>query len=769
MKSFNRILSCGAVAAALLPVVASAQDVARYMTPDGTVLCESPLYSGQPLFNMRPVDYGDPALGFTVTPQGYYGEGAVQEITFIPAGSVAHQIEVTEVPEDVEVTMTIIGSHGTRMPLRAGENNDLVSGTLVKLTVNIQEPGLFPRLLVNADYFNNPQYGSFMPMQAQMALPNTFWPVMSTATAEARALWVAQMTGQPCPPEFAETPGVWFKEAGDGNCWSIVVEMPNADTDLVVDYVYDIDENGQPTDNLLYQSWISQLFWEKALQQTYIAYGNFNAQFMNGEPFLGSFADDAYSNFFGRYGPSLLNMEYATNGATWMSAMPWQYALHLVDSANMVLAVGGSEFGEQRTACMRFLRGLGYLRLLQFYAPRWEDSAGGSVPCTPLYEKFGPLNAPLASMSDVIDFCRNDLEYAKAYLPRQEANPGTITYWTACGMLTRLALLCHDWQAACDNAAEVLDQFPLTSNAQMQSGFFAHQPSWVWTGTFNTYRLGYYNAQAMNAINGVYVTMWRMGTWNGAIDYNLFKTAWDISSDDIRLQQFAMPQTTKASASTFLSKANRTTMLFDAPLPVKSGFPEWIDGNMPEGYQYFENLRDYPCFQFGQQAKFWAATDNPYGGGDVCLMRADEMLLAQAEANVMLGNNAEARQLISTLSEMRGSGAESAVPTESEGLLDYIRLQRRIELWGEGQAWTDTKRWNLPVSRQAFGDLDNLGNWPEHFAFTTPADAANGWRFVIPNAALRSNPSIDIESLGYTQYSAGIPNNAPMKVSADKE
>ena len=129
-------------------------------------------------------------------------------------------------------------------------------------------------------------------------------------------------------------------------------------------------------------------------------------------------------------------------------------------------------------------------------------------------------------------------------------------------------------------------------------------------------------------------------------------------------------------------------------------------------------------------------------------MRAAEMLLTEAEAAYHNGDESTALNCLKELMAQRdetydfqGTGVD---------LLDEIRLQRRIELWGEGFCWFDYKRWNIPMERKAW-DADNLeecGGWPNTLARKFETDFMYGWRVAIPQREFTYNKLADPKLLG---------------------
>ena len=71
--------------------------------------------------------------------------------------------------------------------------------------------------------------------------------------------------------------------------------------------------------------------------------------------------------------------------------------------------------------------------------------------------------------------------------------------------------------------------------------------------------------------------------------------------------------------------------------------------------------------------------------------------------------------------------------TGGAALLEEVKLQRRLELWGEGFNWFDYKRWNEVIEYKTFdNNIENMGSYPTTVAATYQPDFMNGWRAAIP-------------------------------------
>ena len=129
----------------------------------------------------------------------------------------------------------------------------------------------------------------------------------------------------------------------------------------------------------------------------------------------------------------------------------------------------------------------------------------------------------------------------------------------------------------------------------------------------------------------------------------------------------------------------------------------------------------------GGQLKFYVF-DTP-GVGYLPFIRSSEMVLIEAEANYFLNNEAAAQAALVELNATSGRNAEYTCTKTGDALWNEIMDYRELELWGEGFAWSDYKRWNRDVIRNGF---DKGGNAHISIATTIPASGANKWTWDVP-------------------------------------
>lgn len=136
------------------------------------------------------------------------------------------------------------------------------------------------------------------------------------------------------------------------------------------------------------------------------------------------------------------------------------------------------------------------------------------------------------------------------------------------------------------------------------------------------------------------------------------------------------------------------------------------------------------------QTKFKASMPNSFEFDD-CYMRVSEMYLNAAEAAARMDDLDKAKGYLNQLILKRDS-APPALPTTKDELIKKILLERRIELWGEGFAFRDIKRLQLPLQRPTGAGNHLAGNVR---VTTLPAgDPKFNWK--IPRYELDANPNL---------------------------
>lgn len=502
--------------------------------------------------------------------------------------------------------------------------------------------------------------------------------------------------------------------------------------------------------------------------------------------------------------------EQICGGAPWtrenyvLNYLPWKYAYTLIQQANQIIVnidnAEGSEADRQfiKAQALTF-RAHGYTRLVQFYAPRWEDSNNGDFYCAVKRLDGETGSAPLWKMSEVLDQIYADLN--EAIQLYETCGKERTQRWhpdvnVANGLLARAALIKHDWATAKDAAAKARKGYQVMDNDTYFGGFLADAPNSVlWTQSTEPGDIYYFSFGAHFGVNGTYTQAFALGA--GAISLDLYN---QLDENDVRRRMYLTPDKMEVMPDNYnpgkITKDewwnSKLVVTFSAGMDLSKGpfaRKDAIDGKWGlynvalryckyYGENYFtgnyeqmsnEGFLDYYTLSnkgdvmlargeygtlvtipFGAQYKFWGEV--PYGNSSYPFMRAAEMCLIEAEAAYELGDEATAKSCLMEINGKRIPGY--TCDKGGTALRDEIRLCRRIELWGEGFNWLDFKRWNLPIERRGWVENDpTSGNWMVDFAHNTPTDVNHGWRLMIPRAEINYNPGIDRNLI--------VPNDDP--------
>ena len=126
--------------------------------------------------------------------------------------------------------------------------------------------------------------------------------------------------------------------------------------------------------------------------------------------------------------------------------------------------------------------------------------------------------------------------------------------------------------------------------------------------------------------------------------------------------------------------------------------------------------------------------------GDYVYMRTSEMYLTEAEALFMNGETDKAGQVLGEFIANRQLDWNGLVTRAA------IRLQRRIELWGEGFSYFDHRRWQMDMDRGYDGSNAHSSTWPMHGPNGTTPWYHYAWRYQLPLKEIQENEAIGEEN-----------------------
>lgn len=496
--------------------------------------------------------------------------------------------------------------------------------------------------------------------------------------------------------------------------------------------------------------------------------------FMNGEGTLQTFygeglgQDDFIYMMQGRFGNVYQSLDAFSQETYWGPSAPWSYAYSIIGEANGILYGIDNAAGDEKErnfvkAQVLTFRAYAYWRLLQFYAPRWEDANNGdiNVLVERNVENAGSSNAPLMTMRKTLDMIYADLNEAIEHfeaapeLKRQDKIEPDIRI--AYGIYARTAALEHDWATVEKMAHNARQGYTIMDEAGYKDGFTNYDNAeWMWCSSNDVSdSIYYWDNVAFYAANGAYIWYWAV-FGAGAINMDLYR---QMEEGDFRRDLFLTPDKIWSMYDEDWYDAdyvNPTTMgLISKDRGVVVDIADWCDAVTPSGFNTAyqppkgEQVEGTIMIPFGAHAKFFA--NNGDLGGSTLYMRAAEMLLLEAEAAAEQGKSSVAQNLLKELNDKRMTGYTCS--KTGQELIDEVRLQRRIELWGEGHNFFDLKRWNLPCERKVWeaGNV-NSGNIPAAVVATAgyiEPTKCHGWRFVVPNSESAYNEGFKRSELNY--------------------
>ena len=366
--------------------------------------------------------------------------------------------------------------------------------------------------------------------------------------------------------------------------------------------------------------------------------------------------------------------------ASWRCYGLWNFYYKIITNANYVLASKDVITGDPNKIKSIIgqalaLRAYGYYYLTLFFQHTYKGNE--NAPGVPLYTEPTLIGAPRGTLKQVYDQITADLEQATTLLKAAKdagvarAHKSQIDYNVAKAIQAKVFLTMENWTGAATAAAEARQGYALLSgDAALYSGFNDIKLSSVlWGG----------EVIATEAISGGWGTFFchvDPGSTPAVIAANGYGInsrkcldAWlygQIPSTDKRKQWW---NTTIATPSS--TGPNKSHAQFK--------------------YKY-KNIADYT--------------------GDYIYLRAEEMLLIEAEAKARLGQYPAARTLLMELGAVRDPNMAARLSARTDAntynsdthgafvtIMDEILFQRRIELWGEAGRLFDIKRLGLGFTR----------------------------------------------------------------------
>ena len=410
------------------------------------------------------------------------------------------------------------------------------------------------------------------------------------------------------------------------------------------------------------------------------------------------------------------NSNYHLRPTSNYDVYPWFYYYKLVSNANAIInridVAEGEESDKQfiKAQALTF-RAYAFFRLSQLYTYRWSDHKGDTKGVVlRMDETLGEQT--LATQAETYEQIYKDLDkaitlYQQSGRERKEFfQPGLDV---AYAVYAKAALTREDWQNAAHYAALARQGHKLMTTEQYKDGFHTPNNEWIW-GVYEDEQqnISFYSFFAYNGSNS---STSNCRNYPLAISKELID---QIPESDVRRQLYLVP--TAAEYAECNAAGRSTKSLYNR---AKADYEDRLyfdqDGKLTS------NIYAYMQFKF--------LVDFYPGGGSFPIIRAAEMLYTEAEANMHLGKEAEAQQLLFEAVKTYDAAYTKSTKT-GDDLMTEIKLYRRFDLFGEGNDWFDYKRWGQPIVRK---NREQGGSFYKGvFDITIQPEDGNAWTWVIP-------------------------------------
>ncbi len=452
-----------------------------------------------------------------------------------------------------------------------------------------------------------------------------------------------------------------------------------------------------------------------------------------------SYPSENYNyNYYASGWSPIFNQEFHTRTNSIYDAYAWYYYYTIAGNANTILAnIDNAEGTEAernfvKASALTF-RAYAFEKLVHYYCWRWQDSNNGASQGIVLRLDESTGGQGYATLAETYAQIYKDLDEAIMLFEQSGMDRNASQVWmpninVAHAIYARAALTKQDYTKALTEAKLARQNYPLMSNAEYHAGFCNPTSEWIF-GSFGSAQENnwYWSYGTQYACNGYYANAAGAANGAGSIGRELINR---IPNNDARKALFLTED--KFSGYNFNDgsamdlgygilgmgddEKKADALWEEAAAYCQKMAVSGLEAPYQAGYMYL-----------GGQLKFYVF-DTP-GVSYLPFIRSSEMVLVEAEANYFLNDETAARAALVELNATSGRNPEYTCDKSGEALWNEIMDYRELELWGEGFAWSDYKRWNRDIVRHSFAEG---GNAHISVAKTIPASGVNKWTWDVP-------------------------------------
>lgn len=452
-----------------------------------------------------------------------------------------------------------------------------------------------------------------------------------------------------------------------------------------------------------------------------------------------SYPSENYNyNYYASGWSPIFNQEFHTRTNSIYDAYAWYYYYTIAGNANTILAnIDNAEGTEAernfvKASALTF-RAYAFEKLVHYYCWRWQDSNNSASQGIVLRLDESTGGQGYATLAETYAQIYKDLDEAIMLFEQSGMDRNASQVWmpninVAHAIYARAALTKQDYTKALTEAKLARQNYPLMSNAEYHAGFCNPTSEWIF-GSFGSAQENnwYWSYGTQYACNGYYANAAGAANGAGSIGRELINR---IPNNDAR-------------KALFLTEDKFPGYNFNDGSAMDLGYgilgmgddEKKADALWEEAAAYCQKMAvsgleaPYQAgyMYLGGQLKFYVF-DTP-GVSYLPFIRSSEMVLVEAEANYFLNDETAARAALVELNATSGRNPEYTCDKSGEALWNEIMDYRELELWGEGFAWSDYKRWNRDIVRHSFAEG---GNAHISVAKTIPASGVNKWTWDVP-------------------------------------
>lgn len=452
-----------------------------------------------------------------------------------------------------------------------------------------------------------------------------------------------------------------------------------------------------------------------------------------------SYPSENYNyNYYASGWSPIFNQEFHTRTNSIYDAYAWYYYYTIAGNANTILAnIDNAEGTEAernfvKASALTF-RAYAFEKLVHYYCWRWQDSNNGASQGIVLRLDESTGGQGYATLAETYAQIYKDLDEAIMLFEQSGMDRNASQVWmpninVAHAIYARAALTKQDYTKALTEAKLARQNYPLMSNAEYHAGFCNPTSEWIF-GSFGSAQENnwYWSYGTQYACNGYYANAAGAANGAGSIGRELINR---IPNNDAR-------------KALFLTEDKFPGYNFNDGSAMDLGYgilgmgddEKKADALWEEAAAYCQKMAvsgleaPYQAgyMYLGGQLKFYVF-DTP-GVSYLPFIRSSEMVLVEAEANYFLNDETAARAALVELNATSGRNPEYTCDKSGEALWNEIMDYRELELWGEGFAWSDYKKWNRDIVRHSFAEG---GNAHISVAKTIPASGVNKWTWDVP-------------------------------------